>query len=131
MLDYETQLEVEQDSHRTASVTQFIEDEFRSGQTKEQIVTAMVDSGWDRRRAASWVSSVVWQMEGHAGHQYREFPAWDFLIGLPCILIGAAISYGTYASAGLGETYVVWWGIIAYGGFRVLRGIVRLVAVGQ
>ena len=115
---------------RGVSVTQFIEGAFRSGLTKEQIVTAMEESGYDRRNAASWVSSVSFQMEGQDKGEYREFPTPDFLIGLPCILIGAAISYGTYASAGPGETYVIWWGIIAYGGFRVLRGIGRAIGGG-
>ena len=115
---------------RGVSVTQFIEGAFRSGLTKEQIVTAMEESGYDRRNAASWVSSVEFQTERRDKRQYGEVLVWDFLIGVPCILIGAAISYGTYTSAGPGETYVIWWGIIAYGSFRVLRGIVRGIGGG-
>lgn len=123
--------QVEQELQRSASVTQFIEGAVRGGQTKDQIVTAMVESGWERKQAASWVSSVAWQMEGQVGQQYREFPVWDFLIGFVALGIGGAITLGTYTSAGPGETYWIVWGPMIYGGYRVLRGIVRLMGGGD
>lgn len=58
----------------------------------------------------------------------HDVPIWDFLIGIPCVLIGAGTTIGTYLSAAPGESYVIWWGIIIYGGFRLISGIVKMAS---
>ena len=36
---------------------------------------------------------------------------------------GGVATAVTYSAAGSGETYIVFWGFMAYGGFLILKGI--------
>jgi hypothetical protein len=49
----------------------------------------------------------------------------DFVIGAIAITIGGGITAATYASADPGGTYLVFWGPVLYGGYRVVVGLVK------
>lgn len=45
------------------------------------------------------------------------------LIGFLWLAGGLAISLGSYAAAGPGESYTVFWGAALFGAFKFLRGL--------
>lgn len=48
------------------------------------------------------------------------------IVGAVFVVIGLAISIGTIALAAPGGTYVVAWGPVGFGLFRVVRGLISL-----
>ena len=48
------------------------------------------------------------------------------LLGLLLAAVGGGITLASYASASDGGTYVVWWGLIAFGGWMALGGVVEM-----
>ena len=49
------------------------------------------------------------------------------LLGLLVAAVGGGVTLASYAAASGGGTYVVWWGLIAFGGFMALQGVVEMV----
>jgi uncharacterized membrane protein YvbJ len=52
------------------------------------------------------------------------------LIGLAMLVVGIAITVGTYAAASSssgGGRYVITWGLIIFGGFRFFQGLIGWV----
>lgn len=46
----------------------------------------------------------------------------NFLWGVIWITIGAVVTAVTYAAADPGGTYVLFWGPVVYGGWKVIKG---------
>ena len=53
----------------------------------------------------------------------RQAAKAELIKGLAWFLLGAVITGVTYAAADPGGSYVVFWGLMAYGGYRLLRAI--------
>ena len=53
----------------------------------------------------------------------REEAVGDFIWGGLVAIIGGTITVVTYLGASAGESYVVAWGALLYGGFRLIRGL--------
>lgn len=47
----------------------------------------------------------------------------DIAVGVIVLIIGAALTWITYESASEGGTYFVFWGLMIYGGYKILKGI--------
>jgi hypothetical protein len=66
-----------------------------------------------------------------ANHDYRKKQSLKtMLIGLAMLVVGIAITVGTYAAASSsrgGGSYVVTWGLIIFGGFRFFQGLIGWV----
>jgi uncharacterized membrane protein YvbJ len=64
-----------------------------------------------------------------ANRDYRKKQSLKtMLIGLAMLVVGIAITVGTYAAASSGGgRYVVTWGLIIFGGFRFLQGLIGWV----
>lgn len=119
---------VEQDQLKAALVNGMLAGEivFREP-VRGNLARSLQEEGWSSYAAsffADRVTAIV--APRHDDPDDHDVPIWDFLIGIPCVLIGAGTTIGTYLSATPGETYVIWWGIIVYGGFRIIRGIARM-----
>jgi len=76
---------------------------------------------------ASWcVQRIV-----DARHQARsQRGTKDLVLGAVLVLIGSAITLGTWAAAGPGGTYFVTWSALAFGGFYILRGLFLKITTG-
>ena len=64
-------------------------------------------------------------VEHRAEHKSQYFKT--MLIGLALMIVGIAITAGTYAAAASsrgGGRYVVTWGLIIVGGFRFFKGLI-------
>ena len=48
------------------------------------------------------------------------------LIGLAVVLVGIAVTMGTYVATGPGGTFVTAWGAIIFGGFQLAKGLFYL-----
>lgn len=47
----------------------------------------------------------------------------EIIAGIIILIIGAALTWITYEAASAGGTYYVFWGLIIYGGYKILKGI--------
>jgi uncharacterized membrane protein YvbJ len=73
------------------------------------------------RQAAAAVQEV--EQSSHRKQQSMR----TMFIGLAMLVIGIAITVGTYAMASSssgGGRYVVTWGLIVFGGFRFFQGLI-------
>ena len=47
----------------------------------------------------------------------------DLVWGIGLLAIGGIVTLATYTSAQGGGTHFVMWGLMAYGGFRLIKGL--------
>jgi len=47
----------------------------------------------------------------------------DIAVGVITLIIGATLTWITYEAASGGGTYFVFWGLMIYGGYKILEGI--------
>jgi len=60
----------------------------------------------------------------HKYDQPQESPGHgEVIVGIVTLLIGIALTWITYESASGGGTYFVFWGLIIYGGYKILKGL--------
>lgn len=84
------------------------------------IVAVLIADGWSRDDAESMVRDVVIQSERRIAQAKR-----DLMIGGPVLALGALVSGLGYVFAAPGQTYTVFFGALAYGAFRLIRGSFR------
>lgn len=116
-----------EDEAAMRSLAKAVADARAQGTSKQEIVEGLVGGGWPEESARGFVDQVDQAVSQHGGVVARPDVTWDFVIGVGALAIGGAITWGTYTSAGPGETYWIMFGPMIYGGYRILRGIVRLV----
>jgi hypothetical protein len=69
-------------------------------------------------------AAAAQQVEHHAEHKSQSFKT--MLLGLALMVVGIAITGGTYAMAASsrgGGRYFITWGMIIVGGFRFVKGL--------
>ena len=59
-------------------------------------------------------------------HEEEAEGRGDLIVGGLFLVGGIVVTVVTYAGAGPGETYVVAWGAILFGGFQFIRGLTKL-----
>ncbi|MEX0998370.1 MAG: zinc ribbon domain-containing protein [Thermodesulfobacteriota bacterium] len=47
----------------------------------------------------------------------------EVTVGIVILLVGIALTWITYEAASGGGTYFVFWGLIIYGGYKILKGL--------
>lgn len=47
----------------------------------------------------------------------------EVVVGVAMLLIGIALTWITYGAADGGGTYFVFWGLIIYGGYKIIKGL--------
>ena len=70
------------------------------------------------------VAAAAQQVANSSEHKKQSFR--KMLIGLALMVVGIAITAGTYAAASSsrgGGRYVVTWGLIVFGGLRFFQGL--------
>jgi hypothetical protein len=69
-------------------------------------------------------AAAAQEVENHTEHKKQSLKT--MLVGLVMMVVGIAITVGTYAAAASsrgGGRYVVTWGLIIFGGFRFFQGL--------
>jgi hypothetical protein len=69
-------------------------------------------------------AAAAQEVENRSAHKKQSFT--KMLIGLALMIVGIAITVGTYAAASSsrgGGRYVVTWGLIIVGGLRFFQGL--------
>ncbi len=90
---------------------------------KDDIVKGLSQGGLsplEARQFVEYVDIMRYEAKRQAGTK-------DLLWGVGLTLVAAAITWGTWAAAEAGGTYWFMWGLVAYGMFRIIRGIYRKV----
>jgi hypothetical protein len=47
----------------------------------------------------------------------------EIIVGVIAFIIGAVLTWITYEAASDGGTYFVFWGLMIYGGYKVIKGL--------
>lgn len=87
-------------------------------------VRNILEQNWVPSHVASVWTSQIFEARGVAK---RESGIKNILIGGGICALGLIFSLATYAAASPGETYIVAWGAVLFGGFRGLMGIINLL----
>ncbi len=100
-----------------------VAEQLDAGIPKQEIINRLSQAGLDPLEAQQLVEYV----DGMQYEAKRQAGTKDLIWGVILILVGAAITWGTWAAAEAGGSYWVMWGLIAYGMFRIIRGLYRKV----
>lgn len=95
----------------------------RQSRTSSDVQHILRENGVPAPIAASWVSQII---EARNAAK-RTDGIKNLLVGGGICVAGLTITLITYAAASPGETYVVAWGAVLFGGFRGLVGLVNLL----
>src|SRR3990172_5892276 len=109
-----------------------------TGTSKRALAKELEAHGWPKHMAAQLVAEVASArraLEGgrnvgaifDAAEGVAAIGSRDFAIGAAAIAVGGLVTLGTYLTAAPGETFVIWYGMMLYGGFRVVRGVTRVI----
>lgn len=60
------------------------------------------------------------------GNIKRQEAKQEITVGIIWAGIGAAITWISYTMASDGDTYFIFWGLIIYGGYKIIKGIYHL-----
>lgn len=101
------------------TVTAYLE----AGYVRADIVSAMVESGFDQREASHYVTQVDKARRG----EKRANGLGAMGIGAAMLAAGIGITWYTYSAAEGGGTYVVTWGLILFGGLSLISGLYRFL----
>ncbi len=47
----------------------------------------------------------------------------EIMVGVIVLIIGAVLTWITYEAASEGGTYFVFWGLMIYGGYKIIKGL--------
>lgn len=100
-----------------------VAEQLNAGTPKQDIINRLLGEGMNSVEAELFVNhinSLRYEARKQAGTK-------DLMWGVILILVGAAITWGTWSAAEAGGSYWIIWGLMAYGMFRIIRGLYRKV----
>lgn len=97
----------------------FVAEELNAGRTPSEIEQSLVEKGLDREAAVALTARVreVWS------RQRSSQGSSTMLVGALWLVGGLVATAATYGAGG--SSYVVFWGAIAYGGIKIVRGMME------
>lgn len=98
-----------------SAVAESVDQELIQGKSKPEIEAKLVEFGFDPALAQRLVDEV-------AARTQR-----DVLVGLGAVTLGVVVTAGTYSAASGGGIYLVWFGPIIYGLFRLAQAGIRTI----
>lgn len=101
-----------------------VAEQLDAGIPKEDIIKGLSDAGLGQLEAEQFVNNV--DMLRHEAR--KQAGTKDIGCGFLLLIVGAAITLGTWAAAEGGGAYWVMWGAMVFGAFYILRGLYRKVA---
>lgn len=90
----------------------------KSGKSKTEIVNDLIENGIEKPEAeyvVEYILRIKYAAQIEAGKK-------SVRIGAIWLLIGVSVTLYTYLTAHAGETYIIAWGAIIYGCYRILKG---------
>ena len=96
----------------------FVAERLANGFSREQVTNGLVDMGFPAGEAAGFVDRVYYLRK----ENLRRDGISRFASGIALIIIGTAVTLGTWYWAGPGGTYVVTYGLFVLGGIFALWG---------
>jgi len=94
-----------------------------AGIPRQAIISGLLDAGLGSVEAGQFISNIESLRYGAR----KQAGTKDLGCGLLLLVVGVAITLGTWAAAAPGESYWVMWGAMAVGMFYILRGLYRKV----
>ena len=101
-----------------------VAEQLDAGIPKQDIVKGLTDGGLSQFEAEQFVNNI--DVLHHEAR--KQAGTKDLGCGLLLLLVGAAITFGTWAVAEGGGSYWVMWGAMVFGAFYILRGFYRKIA---
>jgi len=105
------------------AVYDYAASELMAGKSREQVESALVEKGMDAEDARLVLTHVSQAIaKGHRKGGWK-----NMIVGALCCGVGIAITAATYTAAAEGETYVVAYGAIIFGGIQSLMGLGQVI----
>lgn len=79
--------------------------------------------GMEQSAAAARPIAYQQAVAQEPAYDYRAEAKRDIRKGLIWVVIGGFLTIGTYTVAAPGERFVVFWGLIVFGGWKLIRGL--------
>lgn len=105
------------------SLTESVAAGLEGGASRKQIVDYLVDAGVDPETAAVFVV----QVDTARKQAKKDDARGSVVLGLVLVAVGLGITVGTYSMAGPGGAYVVTWGLVAWGLWKIGAGFLAMM----
>jgi len=97
-----------------------VAEQLDAGKSKQDIIKSLTGAGLNSFEAEQFVDHIERLRYEVRKEAYKRAGTKDLGCGFLLLLIGAGITYGTWAAAGPGGGYWVMWGAIVVGAFYIL-----------
>ncbi|TAK11616.1 MAG: hypothetical protein EPO32_11545 [Anaerolineae bacterium] len=114
----------------------FIEEQIANNRSQAQIVETLVGQGLERVDAIDLVLNNTVQPDATPGETKRPARSGSrgggggrrkVIIGVLASLGGCAITAISYSVAGVGDTYLIWYGPIVFGILYIISGVIEMM----
>ena len=92
------------------------------GHTKSAVIRRLTQAGIDMADAAAFVDSI--DRARRSGH--KRWGLLSVAFGMALIIAGIGITAYTYFKAEPGDSYIITWGLVIWGGMQLMYGVSRL-----
>lgn len=116
MEDYESQKDIDE-------LVKSVAEQLDAGIPRQDIINGLSDAGLGSVEVEQFVSNI----ESLRYEARKQAGTKDLGCGFGLLLVGAGITFATWAFAEAGGSYWVMWGAMAFGMFYMLRGLYRKV----
>jgi hypothetical protein len=104
-----------------------VAEQLNAGTPRHEIIKGLTNAGLEQSEAEQFVDHIDSLRHEAKKEAYKQAGTKDLGCGLLLLLVGAGITFGTWAAAGPGGSYWVMWGAVAFGAFYILRGLYRKI----
>jgi len=108
-------------------LAQYVAEQLNAGTPRHEIIKGLKDIGFKESEAEQLVNHIESLRHEARKEAYKQAGTKDLGCGLLLLIVGTAITLGTWAAAAPGGGYWVMWGAMAVGMFYILRGLYRKV----
>ena len=104
----------------------YVVERLATGESKQDIASSLTEVGVPLDEAVTYIDEVV-RWRDQEREKKRKQDGWASVsLGAVLLLLGTAITWGTWYWAGPGGTYAVTIGLFLWGGYQVIKGIAGL-----
>jgi len=110
------------------SIEQHVAEQLDAGTPGHEIAEGLSDAGLDRSEAEELVDNIERLRQEALNQERKKAGTKDLGWGLVLLIVGMAITLGTWAATDAGGSYWIMWGPMVAGAFYLLRGFYRKIA---
>jgi hypothetical protein len=111
-----------------AQVKRHVAEQLDAGTPRHELIKGLSDAGLDRAEAEQLVDNIERLRKEALNQARKQAGTKDLGLGLLLLIVGIAITLGTWAAADEGGSYWIMWGAMVAGAFYILRGFYRKIA---